>query len=391
MTRPHVTEHEVADYAQRRLSPPDLIRITDHAAACEDCRRRLARGDIAADVVDLRRGLFEGAASEATAHVVDDELAGYVDGTLDPIDAEIVASHLEECAACTADVRDLQSFRAGSQSTRRRALTFVGLAAAAAVLTWIVLPRLLPTDAPPDRNTTAMQVALNDSSGPLTRDAHGQWSGWPAQSPALDERIRRALGSQKVEIPVETLELPGHRASLRGTSTDTPPSFLLSPVGIVVEEDRPVFRWRPVARASGYVVTLSTADGGGLIKSPRVSTTDWTPAHPLKRGKSYLWQVTALTPSESITAPQPPEPEARFLVLDALTLERIEETRRRTSRSHLVLGILYAEAGLLDDAERELTALATLNPGVALPKGLLADLREQRSQKAAPTTENAAQ
>jgi len=98
-----------------------------------------------------------------------------------------------------------------------------------------------------------------------------------------------------------------------------------------------------------------------------------------------------LTPSESITAPQPPEPEARFLVLDALTLERIEETRRRTSRSHLVLGILYAEAGLLDDAERELTALATLNPGVALPKGLLADLREQRSQKAAPTTENAAQ
>jgi len=56
MTRPHVTEHEVADYAQRRLSPPDLIRITDHVAACEDCRRRLARGDIAADVVDLRRG-----------------------------------------------------------------------------------------------------------------------------------------------------------------------------------------------------------------------------------------------------------------------------------------------------------------------------------------------
>lgn len=391
MTRPHVTEHEIAGYAQRRLSPLDLIRITDHVAGCEDCRRRLGRGDIVADAIDLRRGLLEGPASEATAHVVDDELAGYVDGTLDPIDAEIVASHLEECAACRADVRDLESFRAGSTPARRRALTFVGLAAAAAIVAGIVLPRFLRTDAPPDRNTPAVRVALNDSSGAITLDAHGQWSGWPAQSSALDEDIRRALGSQKLEIPVETLELPGHRASLRGTSPDASPSFLLSPVGIVVAEDRPVFRWRPVARASGYVVTLSTEDGGALIKSPRVTTTDWTPAHALKRGQSYLWQVTASTPSGSTTAPRPPEPEARFRVLDAQTLERIEEARRSTSRSHLVLGILYAEAGLLDEAERELTALATLNPSAALPKGLLADLRRKRSQKAAPTTENAAQ
>jgi anti-sigma factor RsiW len=95
--------------------------------------------------------------------VADDELADYVDGTLDPIDAEIVASHLEECAACTADVRDLQSFRAGwtpardtasrrpQDRSRRRALTTgVGFAAAAAVVTWIVLPHLLRTAGSPD-------------------------------------------------------------------------------------------------------------------------------------------------------------------------------------------------------------------------------------------------
>ena len=253
------------------------------------------------------------------------------------------------------------------------------------------MPHLLRTDVPPDAKTPAVRVVLEDSSGSIALDAQGRWSGWPVQSVALDEQIRRVLGSQKLEIPVEALLPRGRHASLRGDSPEAPPSFLLGPVGIVVEEDRPVFRWRPVARAREYLVTVSTEDGETLIKSPPVVTTEWTPAHPLKRGQSYLWQVTAATASGAITAPRPPEPEARFRVLEAQTLEGLQEARRAASGSHLVLGILYAKAGLLDDAERELMALATLNPNTAIPKDLLADLRRQRLQKAAPTTENAAQ
>ncbi len=74
-------------------------------------------------------------------------------------------------------------------------------------------------------------------------------------------------------------------------------------------------------------------------------------------------------------------------------LKRIEEARRTSPPSHLVLGILYAEAGLLDEADRELAALSNLNPQSSLPSNLLSDLRRQRRglQNPAPTTENAAQ
>jgi hypothetical protein len=158
-------------------------------------------------------------------------------------------------------------------------------------------------------------------------------------------------------------------------------------VGVVVEEDRPVLRWRSVPEAHRYVVTLSDARGGRLLSSPPLTTTEWTPP-PLPRGQSYLWQVVADIPSGTTAAPRPPEPEARFRVLDLASLQSLDEARRVPS--HLVLGVLYARAGLVADAERELRALATLNPSASLPEVLLADLR-LRTQKGAPTTEKPAQ
>jgi hypothetical protein len=245
-----------------------------------------------------------------------------------------------------------------------------------------------PREAPPEEKPSA-PVALNDASGSVVVDADGRWSGWPTQSPAIDEGVRRVLASQKIEIPAEALALPGVRSNLRGGAPDGRSSFLVRPVGVVVEEDRPRLRWRPVARAKGYVVVVSSEDGGTIVKSPPVTATEWTLPQPLTRGQSYLWQVTASTPEGAITAPRPPEPEAHFRVLDARAFDVLRQARRTASQSHLVMGILDAQAGLLDDAERELIALADLNPAAALPRVLLADIRRQRDPKAAPTTENA--
>lgn len=46
--------------------------------------------------------------------------------------------------------------------------------------------------------------------------------------------------------------------------------------------------------------------------------------------------------------------------------------------SHLTLGVLYAQAGLLDDAERELQLLLRANPQSALAQKLLRGVRAKR-------------
>jgi predicted Zn-dependent protease len=48
--------------------------------------------------------------------------------------------------------------------------------------------------------------------------------------------------------------------------------------------------------------------------------------------------------------------------------------------SHLARAVLYAQAGAVDDAERELAALAERNPESPLVDALLTDLRSARGR-----------
>ena len=63
-----------------------------------------------------------------------------------------------------------------------------------------------------------------------------------------------------------------------------------------------------------------------------------------------------------MTAPVAPAPRAQFRVLDQETMEALENVRAQQPNSHLTLGVLYARAGLLNDAEREFQELVKENP-----------------------------
>jgi len=98
----------------------------------------------------------------------------------------------------------------------------------------------------------------------------------------------------------------------------------------------------------------------------------------LPRGEIYTWQLTVETKNGTIREPVPPEPEARFKVLAQIEAAPLEKAQREHSDSHLSLGILYTQAGALDDAERELTALLAANPNSQIAKDLLASIQEVR-------------
>jgi hypothetical protein len=107
-----------------------------------------------------------------------------------------------------------------------------------------------------------------------------------------------------------------------------------------------------------------------------LTSLSWT-APPLARGQVYSWQVKAIRDGQEFIAPRSPAPEAKFRILDRARAAEVVRARRDYS-SHLLLGLLYARAGLLDEAEHELGALQKNNPDVAVVRRLLANVRALR-------------
>jgi hypothetical protein len=113
------------------------------------------------------------------------------------------------------------------------------------------------------------------------------------------------------------------------------------------------------------------------VSSPLLpaSATTWTPHEPLSPNETYEWEVEALKDGETLAkSPAPPEPEARFRVLDAASRIALQQVREKWGASHLVMGLAYARTGLVAEARREFEELARENPRSPLPKNLLADL-----------------
>ena len=77
--------------------------------------------------------------------------------------------------------------------------------------------------------------------------------------------------------------------------------------------------------------------------------------------------------ASTVRAPALTDPEAKFQVVSAMDAAALETAEREHSKAHLLLGLLYARAGILDLAERELAANAAATPpspqaGVLLEK-----------------------
>ncbi len=188
-----------------------------------------------------------------------------------------------------------------------------------------------------------------------------------------DGPIHRLRGLQRAETPVLT-SLTTKTGSLMGGNPGVP-FALLAPVAQVSESARPKFRWQALDGAVSYTVTVYNAAFNKVATSPLLTTTEWQPAQPLPRGLTYSWQVKALKDGQEIAAPVPPAPEAKFKVLEPSKLQEVTNARRQFAGSHLALGLLYAEAGLLPEAERELQALVEANRTSTLARKLLQSVK----------------
>jgi hypothetical protein len=184
--------------------------------------------------------------------------------------------------------------------------------------------------------------------------------------------------AQRVETPRTLPELIGKSGVLMGPADEGHPFALLGPVGTVVMSDRPAFRWRALTGADSYVVRIYDADFNEVAVSQRLSETAWSVTRSLERGRTYSWQVTARVGGKEVSSPVRPAPEARFMTLDQAKANELANAKSAAAGSRLTLGVLYAQAGLLDDAEREFRLLLRANPQSTLAENLLRSVRAKR-------------
>lgn len=269
-----------------------------------------------ADIRQLARDLAVG----ERVHLEFEQIASYAERSADAIDREIVESHVSQCARCRRELRDLEAF---ARPRSRR--VWIAVAATLAIAIF-----------------GAVFFAL---------------------------RVDDPYANRTLVIPREAILLRASVMELRGAALSQALEPL-SPVGRIVVNDRPMFEWSAIPNAR-YRVEIFDAQFRPVAASELVSSARWTPPAALPRGATYLWQVTAYADDREITAPAPPAPEARFAVLDTPHASAIERLERSESRPSIALGVAYAEAGALDEAERELQAVvATKRDGAAAERFL---------------------
>ena len=197
--------------------------------------------------------------------------------------------------------------------------------------------------------------------------------------------LAAALQRQKVVTPPElTARIINHKQPTRGPGGSSG-TFLTSPLGTVVRDARPVLRWAaPSAEQLSYIVRIydesSARPDTPVAQSGTLSSREWQPPTALARGHLYSWEVVALKEGgASLLANSNGSLQASFKVLDDNSLAEVAQAEKRLGSSRLGRGLVYAQAGLLDEAETELKAWQQTHRSSARARKLVRRLTQLRN------------
>jgi hypothetical protein len=435
----HLTQTQIEDYGRHTLSAVDFLSASRHMRDCEACRLKVERVlDDDEVFYGLKSEVFGAAAGTATssaeqAHLTFERTAAYVDELLAGEELQVVKDHLIGCEQCVMAADDLRAFRnrvtpgldreyqpppapAANENRWRRFVAatasllprspamVVGSALAALLMIaagWLIwqaierngkdpkitqtspsptAPVVTPVVSPnPTLDGATVIAQLNDGAAQVVLDGGGNLSGVDRLPPAYRQMIKNALSSQRLEKSplLAGLDRPDSLL-MRGGDNQGNKFSVINPVGIVLVSDRPTFRWSSLEGATGYIVEVYDDKLRQIMIGPQGADTSWTPSQSLKRGGIYSWQVTAIKGGEEFSSPRPPAPLAKFRILDEARANELVRARRSYASSHLTLALLYADAGLLDEAEEEFRALQKANPNSMISRRLLASAQAMR-------------
>jgi anti-sigma factor RsiW len=411
--REHLSEREIARYCERRIQPEVLLQVDDHLSQCPDCRARLASAiDLDAAFRGTTSPRLAGSGEDAAfpnasvrpEHVTYEQLEAFLDGQASGAEKEALRAHLDSCRVCAGELRDMSDFKAELNASGKKGAkagdgwrakfaalrltpsrVVLALALSAAIVLAVALERKSVSLAPPRTTPSAGDVPAN-ADGPKAGRSEQHTASLSSFEAGIDwlppqERasVLLAYSHQMISAPEVLAQLRGRQQTLLGEPRPGQPFEVFAPLGEVVLEMRPIFRWQPLSGAIGYTVAIFDANLNPVQSSPSLRATQWTPNRPLKRGQIYQWQVTAtLGDGNSVTSPKPPSPEAKFKVLDQIKADQLAQFQIDHPESHVAMGILYAQAALLERGEHELQLVSLNDPNHDLAQNLLKSIHEIR-------------
>jgi hypothetical protein len=435
--RAHLTAEQMQNYLVRRVSVDELGELSEHLHGCRTCYGAYLsvlqrRFPIEIDFDEL--GGLKG------WHLEGQELADYIEGRMSELDFDYARLHLQECVACEQRVNDasrnwleyapsrkstterhpapwreyLPGFQSTSSPHSRRAAALV-LVIGFALILWglMQLKRHEPqvaivpvseepaTEPSPVKETTPPKDSKPGAGSDPNRRTESLAKGQPASSPhrnagaaERENDIETALLARALVMPpsIESFD-KSPALAVRGSTTHVESFAVVSPFSTLIPDEQPTFTWTALSGAASYTVSVYDSNLHLVRASQPLTETQWSIPDRLRRGMLYTWTVTAVRDGKEIIAPALPT-RAEFTVIDESERRKLNR-RIKSTVSHAARGVIYAEAGLLEEAEQELRTHLTLSPTDDRAKKLLETVESWRRlgphRPASPTTTNPAQ
>ena len=432
----HLTPEQMQNYMVRRVSIDELGTIGEHLHGCRSCYRSYLA------VLQTRFPIeidFDELAGLKGWHLEGEELASYLEGGMSDVDYDYAALHLQECKTCEQRVEDAsrnyyehapwttvtteehgkpwRAYLLGSQSglsARWQWAAALLLVIGAALVVWAVLHTR------PDKN----QLAEDVPSKTIPSENVPEQAALPPPAPAGaagPDRLAENLALQKKHVApnsdtgrggqqadedesrliAKDLRMPAAievldrtpSIAVRGNHASIQSFTIVGPFTTMMSNARPTFSWTVLNGATSYTVSVYDAGLHLVGASEPLTKTQWLMPGDLEAGVVYTWTVTAQKDGQEIVAPASPA-RAEFKILGKTELRKLNRLVSRTT-SHAARGVIYAEAGLLDEAEKEFQTHLERRPADERVKQLLQTVKSWRQAESylppSPTTTKPAQ
>jgi hypothetical protein len=251
----------------------------------------------------------------STRHLTPEDLEEYANGRLASARLDHCRIHLESCDACRAELEDLRILKSelasfqrpepsGRELQQRRKRGGLALPLAVAVATIVV--------------AAGIATFWWERGSPWGRKTSAPVS--PARSPVVSAGSAIPAAPAAPPAPaaanIQTHDTRVADAPKSATPKANTGFALLGPFGAAISETRPQFSWQPLSGAVRYSVVIVDVGLHPVQRSPSLQKTAWRPRRPLRRGRTYLWQVTAtLRGGSKVVASEPSVSETRLQIV----------------------------------------------------------------------------